>query len=480
MSEAWKKLAGQVVGGKFHLRQYLGGSEHGAVFLTERAAAAGPQKAAIKLVPADPATAELQLSRWGLAAKLSHPNLIRLFETGRCRLGGKDLLYAVMEHAEEDLSQILPQRPLTAAETRDMLGPVLGALAYLHGKGFVHGHIKPANIMAHEDQLKLSSDGLCRMSEPWSGLRHASPYHPPESTGSRASTAGDVWSLGMTLVEVLTRQLTYWDPTRQSDPEVPTLPEPFQEIARRSLRRDPQLRWTVAEIATRLAPTAPAPAAQPGAQIRIGTGQRKPPAGSRYIVPVLAAAFVLAAIVAVPRIVKRGPDASAENSSKREAPRTESQTQTKSQPKQKPAAPVEEPTATNLPEKKQNPPAAVPLAPAHAQRPVVQAKLPAGDRVRGEVLQQVLPDVSEKARDTIRGTVRVAVRISVDSSGNVAETALDSPSPSKYFGDVALGAARKWEFAPAKVNGLPVASQWLVRFEFTGTATNAFPRQTAP
>src|SRR5512135_1465271 len=109
MSEAWKQLEGQAVNGKFHLRQYLGGSDYSAVFLTE----VGEQKrqrAAIKLIPADPESAALQLSRWELAAKLSHPHLLRLFQMGRCQPVKMGLLYVVMEYAEEDLSQILPHR----------------------------------------------------------------------------------------------------------------------------------------------------------------------------------------------------------------------------------------------------------------------------------------------------------------------------------------------------------------------------------
>jgi serine/threonine protein kinase len=121
-------------------------------------------KAAIKLLPAPPEESELQLSQWDLVAKLSHPHLIRLFQMGRCQLGNMGLLYVVMEYAEENLLQILPHRPLTPAEAREMLEPVLDALAYVHGQGFVHRHIKPANIMAVEDQLKISSDGLCRMA----------------------------------------------------------------------------------------------------------------------------------------------------------------------------------------------------------------------------------------------------------------------------------------------------------------------------
>src|ERR1700680_1360402 len=154
---------------EFHLRRYLGGSEHSAVFLTEHAERA-LQKAAIKLIPTDPENAEAQLSRWRLAAKLTHPHLIRLFQMGRCQLSNMGMLYVVMEYAEEDLSQILPHRPLTPAEARDMLEPTLDALAYVHGKGFVHDHMKPANIMGLDDQVKISSDGLCRMDESSGGL----------------------------------------------------------------------------------------------------------------------------------------------------------------------------------------------------------------------------------------------------------------------------------------------------------------------
>jgi hypothetical protein len=45
------------------------------------------------------------------------------------RLGNMGLIYVVMEYAEENLSQILPHRPLTPAEAREVLEPVLDALA---------------------------------------------------------------------------------------------------------------------------------------------------------------------------------------------------------------------------------------------------------------------------------------------------------------------------------------------------------------
>src|SRR5258708_12880035 len=77
--ESWKSWEGGVVGGKFPLRQWLGGSDHSAVFLTDRHGHSD-QKAAIKLIAEIPAESERQRARSRAAAQLSHPNLIRIHE----------------------------------------------------------------------------------------------------------------------------------------------------------------------------------------------------------------------------------------------------------------------------------------------------------------------------------------------------------------------------------------------------------------
>src|SRR4029077_13038140 len=98
----------------------------------------------------------------------------------------------------------------------------------------------------------------------------------------------------------------------------------------------------------------------------------------------------------------------------------------------------------------------------------------------GEVLDQVLPDVSEKARGTIQGKVRVTVRVHVEPGGNVSQAEFDPPGPSKYFADLAPQAARRWAFTAPEANGHSIPSDWLIRFEFPQSGTQAFPRQTAP
>jgi TonB family protein len=435
MTDTWKQWEGQIVNEEFHLRQYLGGGENSAVFLTEHGEPE-PQKAAIKLLVTPPEETELQLFQWELAAKLSHPHLIRLFQMGHCQLGDMGLLYVVMEYAEENLSQIVPNRPLTPAETGEMLEPVLDALAYVHGQGFVHGHIKPANIMGVEDQLKISSDGLYQMGESRVGWGKPSVYDAPEMAGGSSSAAADVWSLGMTLVEGLTQRLPIWGASELGDPVVPeTLPVPFLEVARHCLRRDLQHRWTVEEVVAHLRQPLPAP--------QDGTGVSAS-AKWRYVAPAIALGLLLAAMLTVPRLF----------TDHREAQRA-------------PSAVVEQPAVRSEPARK-------PVTPE------ATAPTPAVGLVPGKVLHQVLPDVPRKARDTIRGKVKVEVRVRVDPSGNVAGAKLDSPGPSRYFAQLALKAARRWKFRPRIVNARNVPTEWILRFQFEKAGTTAVSVREAP
>jgi TonB family protein len=461
MPEAWKKWEGQVVNEEFPLLRYLGGSEHSAVFLTKRADRE-PQDVAIKLILASAENPELQVSWWELAAKLSHPHLLRFFQRGHCQIDDTDLLYVVTEYAEESLSQILPYRPLTPAEAGETLQPLLDALAYIHAKGFVHGHIKPANVMAVGDQIKVSSDGLCGAGESSKVLRTPGVYAAPEiADGGGVSPASDVWSLGMTLVEALTQHSPVWDGTEQTELVLPeTLPEPFFDIASHCLRRNPQRRWTVPEIAARLQRTPSAkqetePAELKGALTKWG-----------YLVPAIAAGVLLLAILG-PRLFHRhtgaepGPSASMESS--------------KQQPEPKQGAEAAQPPTPST-------------APASVTKSAAKANVPknaasrksADDQVRGEVAQQVLPDVSRSALRTVHGKLKVRVTVAVDSSGNVLVARFDSRGPSKYFADRALQAARRWTFKPPQVDGQGVPSEWILKFEFDRAGTNVHPEQTSP
>src|SRR5205085_2568920 len=253
MSFSWKQYEGQVINNTFPLVKYLGASSESAVFLTQLA---GPQssKAVVKLIPEGPSP-DLQLSLWRRASKLTHSNLLQLYQGGRSRLADMDLLYVVMECAEEDLSQILPQRGLTPAETRDMLGPVLDALSNLHSQGLVHSHLKPSNVLATADQVKLSTDRLFPAGEVRKSASKRSPYDAPETASQPLTAASDVWSLGVMLIEVLTQKGPVVPGSLSSvGPE--SLPQPFRDIAQHALERDPRLRWSIDNITASLNPRA--------------------------------------------------------------------------------------------------------------------------------------------------------------------------------------------------------------------------------
>ncbi|HLZ51770.1 MAG TPA: TonB family protein [Candidatus Acidoferrum sp.] len=542
MAEALKKWEGQIINGKYPLRRFLGESDHSAVFLTEYGAGEA-QAAAIKLVPAESATAESQLARWNHAAQLSHPNLLRLFDSGKCTVAGHDLLYLVMEFADENLSEILPQRALTAEETRDMLCPVLDSLEYLHGKGFVHADLKPANILASGDRLKLSNDTITRIGEPLASSRKGSAYDPPEGIHGPSTPAVDIWSLGMTLVEVLTQHLPESQPEQNREPLVPaTLPAPFLEIARQCLRVEPHRRIAIVDVAARLnaraaaasasvsstiAQPAPMQVAQiapkptvsmqgpPKAAPRMQTNPHRPPpykgpgTRSRFILPLTIGAVFFAAILTVPRLLTRRPLAQPATAAPKGRPATlppSEGTQVSSAAATSKANPVRESApkqssqaispATQVPNQqatqpaisdtlktageKEQPTVTVPTKPAPPSEEPAEPTSHAIVSAKGQVLDQVLPDVSQKARDTIRGRVRVGVKVHVDPAGAVTDAELDSAGPSKYFADLALQSARKWAFTPPERDGKSVASDWTLRFVFMQTDTKVTPTQTAP
>src|SRR6202163_5003589 len=284
----WKRWEARTVTGKFPLRQWLGGSDHSAVFLTERPGQPS-SKAAIKLMVADGAKPDGQLSRWRAAAELSHPHLIRIYEAGRGRLDNTPLLYVVMEYAEEDLSQILPQRPLAPAEVTDLLPPVLDALSYLHGKGFVHGRIKPSNVLAVGEQLKPSADQVIPSTEQHSERRRRDVYDAPETAAGIVSPAGDVWSVGVTLVAALTQNVSFAE-EGANDPDLPgAVPDPFRGIARECLHLDPKRRCSIAEIQARLQPAARSVPAAPPSLPPPRTSVRRGPVAALLVIAVLVA-----------------------------------------------------------------------------------------------------------------------------------------------------------------------------------------------
>lgn len=443
MNEEWKQWEGRTIDGRFPLQRYLGGTEHSAVFLTENQGGAGDSgSAAIKLIFAEKVDEGRQLARWRAAQELEHPNLIRLFAVGRCEVDGVELLYVVEEYAEENLAQILPERVLTAEEARMMLPPVLGALQHVHARGLAHGRIQPSNILAIGDQVKLSSDSVGSPAET-TGMPSA--YDPPEGEAGAGSAAGDVWRLGMTVVEVLTQQLPEWNRSRADAAEIPAaVPEPFREIAARCMQVDPKKRWTITEIAGRLeigqaAEATPsqnhAMAAAPVRAVRENVGDEGTPQPSKsakwpYVL------LLAVVVVVILFLMTRAKTTSTTTGTPSEGAQS-SATQTGASPEVKGAGGGEK-ASTSSDE---------------------------------GVVKRVMPEVSPSARRTIRGTIVIRVRASVDAAGNVTTAKIESGRVSKYFSRVALDAAREWKFSPA-ADGVG-AREWKLQFKFSHARTEA-------
>lgn len=460
----WQQWQGHVINGRFPLRQYLGGSEQNAVYLTE----INGSKAAIKLIPADAAYAQAQVSQWELARKLSHPHLVRILETGRHADDQRDVFFALMEYADENLAQVVPGRALTPVEARQMLVPTLDALNYLHGQGIVHGKIKPENIMAVGDQLKLSSDGVRPVGKSQGCVGIGNEYDAPEMARGAISPSADIWSLGMTLVEALTNHLPAWDRGDKNDPKLPgNVPQPFDDIAKHCVSWDPTRRWSATEIRKRLDGPAvaakedvarqeisataevqesPAPAAQrsvPSPKTRETfvkgpgtTGKRR---GFRGAAAVIITLIVSAAGVRLFHHPAETPQP---------ASTTSKQSAASPQPMKNVSLPTSGMNAVGID--------------------------------HGAVTHEVLPDVSRKARESITGTIKVKVKVAVDTSGTVSQATLVSHRHNGYWANQALQAARKWTFAPPTFDGRAMPSEWSLRFEFKRNGTTAVPQRTSP
>ena len=481
MNQTWKQWQGQFVNQKFPLQKYLGSSDHSIVFLTERGARE-PQKAAIKLVADDPEYAAAKLAVWAQASTLGHPNLLRIFEAGRCQIGNVALLYVVMEYAEENLSEILGLRHLSPAEAQQMLPPVLSALTYLHGKGFVHGHLKPSNIMAVADQVKLSGDSLRiagELSATADCRRGTNLYDAPEIARGPVTPAADVWSLGVTLKEVSPMGSSKAGGGEKGASNAPEplwqegISDSFLDIVSHCLEQDPRQRWTTAEIAARLEPSA---IPYPNQPLEPGAEDSEPPlhprpakALARWLVASIAIAGLVLMIFLGLRMRRSQPSQSqvgqSVGQSTGQPPVPVASEPAQVQPEPKPTPAIVPPKKSTVAE------GSGPLNPAGTR---VTEMAPAGVR------QQVLPDVPLSARNTIEGHVRVGVKVDVDASGSVVGATLESPGPSQYFARLALEAARRWKFFPAQMNGDKVPSKWILRFAFGRLGTDVHPTQVAP
>ncbi len=470
--------------GRFPLLQWLGGSQATGVFLTELSEQS--QKAVIKLIPENDQDAAARAAAWETAATLSHPNLMKVYSHGRCEIDGLSCVYVVTEYADEVLAEILRERPLSPDETREMLGPALAALTYLHAKGLVHGRLNPSNIMAAGDSLKLTTYGVCPVGAAVISRPTRTVCDAPETENGVIVPASDIWSLGATLVEVLTKYPPVWNRAKVADPTVPqSMPEPFASFARKCLRSDPARRITISEMTARLDPAKVSPEPEMYAA-------KASPAKRRMSLWFAVAAVLLTAVGIW--LSHRKPT----------APIEQTQTAPTATPAQAPAPPpgaqpnpaatsegAPAPSQSTTPDSTSTPlqapapvaastpvpaaaPSPQPQAEAQPQPPADHGSAPAASTINPAVINQILPDIVPSAMKTINGTLRVSVELTVGANGLVTGATLQSPGPSKYFAAKSLEAAGHWKFKPASA-----PSNWTLEFLYKQNGIHVVAEQAA-
>jgi TonB family protein len=468
MSEGWKQWQGRTVNYQYPLQSFLGGSDHSAVFLT---AAQDGTKAAIKLIAPASTTFDAQIARWRELRDLEHPNLLRILDSGRCDLDGVRLLYVVMEYADENLSQVLPERALNKEEARATMPSILEGLSAVHAKGLVHGDVKPSNILAIGDQVKLSSDSLTRAGEMKES--RGGPYDPPELGTTPSSSATDMWQFGVMLFEVLTQRLPSINRGTLEAPAIPQgVPEPFREIMRNCFQADPAKRWTIKQVGSRLSDTIstdrPLAPVQSISTATTATEPREPAPSQRPAVSDSPKAFAkwpiwaaIAAVVLIAFVLIARPKPSTTRSTQ---PATETQRGTASASISASAGASRKPQPAR--------PAATTAGSATDSADENLSEGNGHDSASG-VVQRSMPKIASSAQRTITGKLKVRVRVNVDASGNVTNTTLTTPGPSKYFARLSEEAAREWKFTAASSGDQSASRQWSLLFAFTRSKIEA-------
>ena len=193
-----------------------------------------------------------------LASRLSHPNVVQMYDAGET----EGSPFIVMEYVPGDT---LAQRgKLTHAEVLPLALQACAGLQHAHNAGLVHRDVKPANLLVR-DVLKIADFGIARAAELTRLTQHgtvlgtAAYLSPEQAAGQEVSAATDIYSLGAVVYELLTGRPPYEfeslaelgaqqtggviTPLRDVEPSVP---EPVEAAVMHALARDPRFRPTSA------------------------------------------------------------------------------------------------------------------------------------------------------------------------------------------------------------------------------------------
>lgn len=195
------------------------------------------------------------------AGRLSHPNIVTVYDVGE----EADLAFIAMDYAAgRTLAAFTGQRGLLpVGEALSVIAEVADALDYAHDQGIVHRDIKPANIIydAEQNRVKVTDFGIARVmdsSRTRTGSIVGTPSYmaPEQLTGDTVDGRSDIFSLGVTLYQMVTGDVPFrgenlagiaYQITSAKPKGVrtirPELPAAVARIVNRALQKSPEKRY---------------------------------------------------------------------------------------------------------------------------------------------------------------------------------------------------------------------------------------------
>ncbi|AMW11709.1 serine/threonine protein kinase [Streptomyces qaidamensis] len=297
-----------LAGGRYQLRDLLGQGGMASVHLAYDSVL--DRQVAIKTLHTDLGREQAFRERFRReaqsVAKLTHTNIVSVFDTGEDILDGMTTPYIVMEYVEgrplgsvldEDVRQ---QGAMPADKALKITADVLAALEISHEMGLVHRDIKPGNVMMTKRAVvKVMDFGIARAmqsgvtSMTQTGMVVGTPQYlsPEQALGRGVDARSDLYSVGIMLFQLVTGRLPFEADSPlaiayahvQEEPPVPssinrTLPPAVDALIARALKKNPNERFPSAEAmrdeCLRVAASfqAAPPSIVPGTQAPSGAG----------------------------------------------------------------------------------------------------------------------------------------------------------------------------------------------------------------